>query len=68
VLTGRNVDATEALSIGLVSRVVAADQLVKATNALARTVASAPREIQMRTKAKIIASAGIDPTLLTLDI
>jgi enoyl-CoA hydratase len=68
VLTGRNVDAPEALSIGLVSRVVAADQLVKATNALARTVASAPREILMRTKAKIIASAGIDPTLLTLDI
>jgi len=68
VLTGRNVDAPEALSIGLVSQVVPADQLVRATNALARTIASAPREILMRTKAKIIAAAGIDPKLLTLDI
>jgi len=68
VLTGRNVDAPEALSVGLVSQVVPADQLVRATNALARTIASAPREILMRTKAKIIAAAGIDPKLLTLDI
>jgi enoyl-CoA hydratase len=68
VLTGRNIEAREALSIGLVSQVVPADQLVSATNELARTIASAPREILMRTKAKIIASAGIDPKLLTLDI
>jgi enoyl-CoA hydratase len=68
VLTGRNVDAPEALSIGLVSQVVPADQLVRTTTALARTIASAPREILMRTKAKIIAAAGIDPKLLTLDI
>jgi len=68
VLTGRRVDAREALSIGLVSQVVPADQLVAAATHLARTIASAPREILIRTKAKIIASAGIDPGLPTLDI
>jgi enoyl-CoA hydratase/carnithine racemase len=68
VLTGRTVDAHEALSIGLVSQVVPADQLPSATAALARTIASAPREVLMQTKAKIIASAAIDRDLPTLDI
>ena len=68
VLTGRSVDAPEALSIGLVSQVVAADRLPAATADLARTIASAPREVLTRTKGKIIASAGIDPDLSTLDI
>ncbi|HEY4610893.1 MAG TPA: enoyl-CoA hydratase-related protein, partial [Ilumatobacteraceae bacterium] len=68
VLTGRSVDAAEALSIGLVSRVVAPDRLRAATADVARTIASAPREVLMRTKGKIVASAGIDPDLSTLDI
>jgi len=68
VLTGRSVDAAEALSIGLVSRVVAPDRLRAATADVARTIASAPREVLMRTKGKIITSAGIDSDLSTLDI
>jgi len=68
VLTGRSVDAAEALSIGLVSRVVAPDRLRAATADVARTIASAPRDVLMRTKGKIVASAGIDPDLSTLDI
>jgi enoyl-CoA hydratase len=68
VLTGRNVDAPEALSIGLVSQVVATDQLVKAPPDLDRTIPRARGDYLLLTKAKIIATAGIDPNLSTLDI
>jgi enoyl-CoA hydratase len=68
VLTGRRIDAREALALGLVSRVVAADELLDAARAVAAEIALAPREVLMRTKAKIIAAADIAPTLRTLDL
>lgn len=68
VLTGRAVTAAEALTIGLVSRVVPASELGEATLALARSIARAPRESLVRTKAKIIDCAGISPSLPTLDL
>ncbi len=68
VLTGRRIDAREALALGLVSRVVAADELLDTARAVAADIALAPRELLMRTKAKIIAAADIAPTLRTLDL
>ena len=60
VLTGRRIDAGEALAVGLVNRVVAGDELLDAAGAVAAEIALAPREVLIRTKAKIIAAAGID--------
>lgn len=59
VLTGRNVDADEALSMGLVSRIVAPDELAAATKALADTVAQPARDLLRRTKGKILRRAGV---------
>ncbi|MEA2569990.1 MAG: hypothetical protein QOI24_1991 [Acidobacteriota bacterium] len=42
LMTGRMIDAAEALTIGLVDRVVAADDLTSATEQLANALASAP--------------------------
>src|SRR3990172_6615372 len=41
-LSGRRIDAQEALRIGLVSKVVAADQLLDEARAVARSIAHAP--------------------------
>ena len=68
VLTGRRIEAGEALAVGLVNRVVASDDLLDATGAVAAEIALAPREVLIRTKAKIIAAAGIDPSSRTLDL
>jgi enoyl-CoA hydratase/carnithine racemase len=68
VLTGRSVDAREALAIGLVSRVVSADDLAVTAAGVARDIARASRRLLMRTKAKIITAAGISPELPTLDL
>lgn len=68
VLTGRNVDAAEARRIGLVNQVVPVDQLRAAVEQLAASIARAPRETLMRTKAKIIAAARISPELSTLEL
>lgn len=53
-LTGRRIDAQEALRIGLVSAVVPADQLREEAIALARTVAEAPLPTLKRVKRMII--------------
>ncbi len=58
-LTGRRIDAAEALRLGLVSEVVAPDALRERALDVAATIARAPRELVMRTKAKIIARAAI---------
>lgn len=65
VLSGRRIDAAEAFRIGLVTMVVPGDALADAARDYARSVAEAPRELLVRTKAKIIARAGIrlGPTL-----
>jgi enoyl-CoA hydratase len=66
VLTGRNVDADEALRIGLVNRVVPGAELRAAATELATTIAAAPRQVLAHSKAKFIDAAGIDPGLATL--
>ncbi|HVA08997.1 MAG TPA: enoyl-CoA hydratase/isomerase family protein [Acidimicrobiales bacterium] len=67
-LTARTVDAEESLRIGLVSRVVAPGELLATALAMARDIAAFPREFTMRTKAKIIRHAGVDPAAPTLDL
>ena len=58
-LTGRRIDAAEALRVGLVSEVVPTEKLAERTLDVARSITRAPREVLMRTKAKIIARAAI---------
>ena len=65
-LTGRSVDAVEALELRLVSRVVDGPDLGGAALSMAQAIAAAPRELSMRTKAKALRHAGVDPTAATL--
>ena len=58
-LTGRRVDAAEALTLGLVSRVVPAESLLPEALETAREIAQAPREVLLAMKAKIIRRAGV---------
>lgn len=58
-LTGRKIDAAEALRLGLVTEVVEPDALAARALAVAETIARAPRDVLMRTKAKIVARAAI---------
>jgi enoyl-CoA hydratase/carnithine racemase len=62
--TGRQVDAPEALRLGLVSSVVPAGQALDAAHELAAQVVRAPRDVLVRTKAKAVRRAGVaGPTL-----
>jgi enoyl-CoA hydratase len=54
-LTGRHIDAQEALRIGLVSAVAPADRLMEEALAVARSIAEAPLATLKRVKAMIIA-------------
>lgn len=65
-LTGRSVDAEEARRIGLANAVVPAVQVVPRAVEMATAVAAMPREIALRSKAKIIRSAGISGSTLEL--
>jgi len=65
-LTGRSVNAAEAATLGLVSRVVPAG-LVKEATAVAREIATAPRDVLVTMKAKISRRAGVTPGA-TLDL
>src|SRR5581483_6444473 len=58
-LTGRVVDAEEARAIGLVTRVVAAGELLDDAVAVAREIARAPRPVLLQMKQKIARRAGI---------
>ncbi|MEX2268748.1 MAG: enoyl-CoA hydratase/isomerase family protein [Acidimicrobiia bacterium] len=66
-LTGRRIDAAEAHSLGLVSRVVQKDQVVETAVAVATEIAAAPRDVLAQMKAKILRRAGIEPGA-TLDL
>jgi enoyl-CoA hydratase len=66
-LTGRRVEADEALRIGLVNRIVEPDATVAAALDLARDIARAPRAVVIAMKRKIIDRAGI-ATGATLDL
>lgn len=67
-LTGRVVGAQEALDLGLVNRLVADGEAVTAAVGLAATIAQTPREILLRTKAKIVRRAAIAAAGATLDL
>lgn len=60
-LTGRPVDAEEALALRLVSQLVAPADLAGAVAATTARIAGAPRDRLIRTKAKALARAGIEP-------
>jgi enoyl-CoA hydratase len=63
-MTGRAIDAEEALRLHLVSAVVPPGQLLEIAAAYAANVARAPRENLVRTKAKAIRRAAVaGPTL-----
>lgn len=66
-LSGRSIGAEEALRLGLVTRVVADEDLLIAAREYARTVAEASRTHLLRMKAKIISRAFIELTP-TLDL
>jgi len=65
---GRELDAAEALAVGLVERVVEPDELAAATDELARRVAMAPRDVLLRTKAKALRRAGFGAETPTLEL
>jgi enoyl-CoA hydratase/carnithine racemase len=63
-LTGRAIDADEALRLGLVSAVVGSGDLMDESRRWAGLIARAPRDVLMRTKAKAVRRAGVaGPTL-----
>ena len=66
--TGRRIDAAEALRVGLVSRVVAPGELAAAVAEVTAAIVQAPRDNLVRTKAKALRRAGIDPATGTLDL
>lgn len=68
VLTGRKVSGAEALDLGLVNRVVPAEALSAELQRVGESIAVAPREMLLRTKAKIVARTAIAPTTRTLDL
>jgi enoyl-CoA hydratase len=65
-LTGRSLDAREALDLRLVSKVVPPADLEGAAMAFASQISRAPREILVRTKAKAMRRAAV--TGQTLDL
>jgi enoyl-CoA hydratase/carnithine racemase len=66
--TGRAIDATEALRLGLVSMVVEPGELAAATAAFVGSITQAPRDALMSTKRRALVRAGIDPAAPTLDL
>jgi enoyl-CoA hydratase/carnithine racemase len=67
-LTGREVGAGEALRLHLVSELTGPGELTGLALDVARQASRAPREVLVRTKAKIIARAAIDPGTATLSL
>jgi enoyl-CoA hydratase len=67
-LTGRELDAREALARGLVSAVVAHEELEGAALRIVERIARAPRDRLLRSKAKAVARAAIPAHRATLDL
>jgi enoyl-CoA hydratase/carnithine racemase len=67
-LTGRELDAAEALRLGVVNEVVEPDALDDAVQTVVERTCRAPRPFLLRTKAKAIARAGIPAVTPTLDL
>ncbi len=65
-LTGRSVDAEEALGLQLVSMVVPPEDLEREARAVASRISRAPRDILVRTKAKAIRRARVSGATLDL--
>ncbi len=68
VLTGREIDAAEALRLHLVTEVTDPGELTERALELARQVSRAPREVLVRHKAKFTARSAISPETPTLDL
>jgi enoyl-CoA hydratase len=68
VLTGRTVDAPEALRLHLVTEITEPGELQARAFALAHQIAQAPRDVLVHNKKKFIARSAIDPSTPTLDL
>jgi enoyl-CoA hydratase len=68
VLTGRRIDAQEALRLHLVTELTDPGELTDRALSLARHVARAPREFLVRNKAKFTARSAVSPETPTLDL
>jgi enoyl-CoA hydratase len=60
ILTGRPVDAAEALAIGLVNRVVPAGTALPAATALARELAALPQACLRHDRLSVLEQHGLD--------
>jgi enoyl-CoA hydratase/carnithine racemase len=67
-LTGRKVDAAEALSLHVISEIVPAGELPARAVELAHTASRAPREILIANKAKFLRRNGVPEGTTTLDL
>ncbi|MCU0310877.1 MAG: enoyl-CoA hydratase/isomerase family protein [Acidimicrobiales bacterium] len=67
-LTGRTLDAEEALVLGVATRVAPPDEVYGTALALAARIAEAPRAQLVGHKAKILRQSGRDPSTGTLDL
>jgi len=65
---GRELTAEEALAVHLVSAVVESENLMEEVMRVVERICVAPREVLVRTKAKALRRAGIDPQSPTLDL
>jgi len=65
---GRELDADQALAVHLVGEVVPPEALAAATEAAVARIATAPRDVLMRTKAKALRRAGYAPGTATLEL
>lgn len=65
---GREMTAEEALAVHLVGEVVEPDELMGAAARTVERICVAPRQVLLRTKAKVLRRAGVDPQSATLDL
>jgi enoyl-CoA hydratase/carnithine racemase len=67
-MTGRGIDAPDALHMGIVSAVIEPDALIEEARRVAAMIARAPRPPLMRTKAKALQHSGIAAHTTTLEL